>query len=176
MSDDALEPYAQAIVSIATGENALDVVDDELLRIAHAVRDDRDLHEVLTNRQFAVGRRLEAVEEILEAAHPATRTAVALLVSSGTVRRLEAVANRVAELAAAERERDLAEIHVAVPLDDDQRDSLRRGLERATGKQLELQVFVDPSVVGGVRAKVGDTVIDGSVARRLEDVRARLSA
>ena len=51
------------------------------------------------------------------------------------------------------------------------RDQLREALERATGKRLDLRVVVDPTVVGGVRAQVGDTVIDGSVRRRLDQLK-----
>lgn len=172
--NDRSAAYAQAIVGIAKSENALDVVDDELLRVARAVRDDRDLHETLTNQRYPVGERLEVVDEILGAAHPATRSAVSLLVSGGRVRQLDEIATRVAEIASEERQRALAEVYVATPLDEGRRERLREALQRATGKQLDVKVFVDPSVIGGVRAKIGDTVIDGSLARRFEDIRARL--
>lgn len=176
MTGDKAEFYAEAIVDIARGEDALDVVDDELLRLARAVGEQPDLHELLTNRQLPVGKRLEALDEVLQAAHPATRSAVALLVSSGRVRQLDSIAQIVAERSAAERRKDIAEVYVATQLDEQRRERLRRALEDITGKELELKVFVDPSVVGGVRAKVGDEVIDGTVARRLQEIRTRLGA
>lgn len=175
MSERA-EAYADAIVGIARGEDALDTVDDELLRLARTVGENRELHELLTDRQHPVGRRLEALDEVLQAAHPATRSAVALLVSSGRVRELDRIARLVAERSAAERRRELAEVYVATPLDEERRDRLRRALEQVTGKDLELKVFVDPDVVGGVRTKIGDEVIDGTVARRLQQIKARLGA
>ncbi len=173
---DRTNAYADAILEIARGEDALDEVDDELLQISHAMSDNRDLHEALTNRQYPAARRLQVVDEVLEAAHPTTRAAMALLIVSNRVSDLDNIAQRVAERAAEERQRALAEVYVAVPLNQERRDRLREALEEATGKALELKVFVDPAVVGGVRAKVGNTVIDGSVARRLEDVRARLDS
>lgn len=175
-TDDRTEVYAEAIAGIARGENALDAVDDELTAVARAVRGDRDLYEALTDASLPVGRRLEVVDRILQAAHPATRTSVSLLVTAGRAKDLEDVAARVAELAAGARDRAVAEVTVAVPLAQEQREQLRRALERSTGKQLELKVLVDPSIVGGVRAKIGDTVIDGTVARRLDEIRARLGA
>ena len=78
--------------------------------------------------------------------------------------------------AAASDDRELAEVTVAKPLDDQRRAALQAALEQATGKQLELQVVVDESVVGGVRAVVGDTVLDGSLARRLDQIRTRVGA
>lgn len=168
--------YADAIVEVARGEDALAVVDDELLQIARAVSGNRELYDALTDQQLPVARRLEIVDRVLETAHPATRTAVALLVSSGRARDIEDIARAVAERAAEERQRAVAEVQVAVPLSQERRERLLEALESATGMQLDLKVFVDPAVIGGIRAKIGDTVIDGSVARRLDDIKARLGA
>lgn len=168
--------YAQAIVTLATSEGALDVVEDELLEIARSVDDNDELRETLTDSNLPVQRRLGFVDsEVLQTANPATRSAVAMIVAGGRAGDVSAIAHEVARLAAASRDRELAEVIVAVPLQDSQRDALQAALEEATGKQLDLKVFVDPSVVGGVRAKIGDTVIDGSVARRLDDVRTRVA-
>ena len=70
----------------------------------------------------------------------------------------------------------MAEIRSAVELDDETVRRLEAALGRATGKQIEAKVVVDPSVVGGIVARVGDTVIDGSVRRRLETLRHALRA
>jgi F-type H+-transporting ATPase subunit delta len=71
--------------------------------------------------------------------------------------------------------RTYAEVQVAQPLTESQTTALQAALERATGAELTMRVTVDPSVVGGVRARVGDTVIDGSVARRLSQLRTRIN-
>ena len=76
--------------------------------------------------------------------------------------------------AAAEREHEVAEVRTAVDLDDEQRRRLTEALERATGKKIELKVIRDPTVIGGVVARVGDTVIDGTVRHRLEQLREAL--
>ena len=62
-----------------------------------------------------------------------------------------------------------------MPLDDKQRKELAEALSKATGKKVEVKVLVDPSVIGGVVAKVGDTVIDGTVKRRLEQLKEQVS-
>ena len=62
----------------------------------------------------------------------------------------------------------------AIPLTDDQQTRLAAALANATGKQVNLKVVVDPSVLGGIVATVGDTVIDGSVRTRLDQLKARL--
>jgi F-type H+-transporting ATPase subunit delta len=169
------QAYAQAIVALANAEGALDTVEDELLQIAKAVDANNDLREKLVDIHLPVGNRLAVVESVaFQSAHPATKAALAMIITANRVGDIDAIASEVARHASETRERELAEVYVAAPLDDARRESLRRALEAATGKTLDLKVFVDESVVGGVRAKIGDTVIDGSLARRLDDVRTRI--
>lgn len=172
---DRTESYARAVVELATGEDALDTVEDELLTVARAVDGHEELRQRLTDQHLPVARRLAFVEsEALTAAHPATRAALAMVIAAGRAGELTTIATHVAERAAAEREEELAEVFVAVPLDEEQRRALEEALERATGKRLDVKVHVDERIVGGVRARIGDTVIDGSVARRIEELRTRV--
>ena len=67
------------------------------------------------------------------------------------------------KLSAAEGNKEVAEVRSAIDLTDDQKQRLAAALEPATGKKVELKVIVDPTVLGGLVAQVGDTVIDGSV-------------
>ena len=93
---------------------------------------------------------------------------------AGRARELPEIVNRLVERAAAERQREVAEVRTAIMLDDEQRRRLTEALEKATGKQIELKVIQDPSVLGGVIARIGDTVIDGTVRRRLDQLREAL--
>jgi F-type H+-transporting ATPase subunit delta len=115
------------------------------------------------------------VEDLLgERAHPLTTALVSFVVGAGRARDLPAIIDKLVARAATERNREVAEVRSAVPLDDDQRQRLAEALGNATGKQLEVRVIVDESILGGIVAQVGDTVIDGSVRRRLEQLRAHL--
>lgn len=168
--------YADAIVAIASAEGALDSVEDELFVLARTVESNGELREKLSDIQIPVGTRLGFVEsQALTSAHPATRSALAMIIAGGRITDLPAIATEVAAKAAATRDEDLAEVYVAVPLDESKKDALQRALEQSMGRRLDMHVFVDPSVVGGVRVKIGDTVIDGSLARRLDEVKTRLS-
>ncbi len=172
---DRTQSYARAVVELATAEGALETLEDELLVVARAVDGHEELRQRLTDIHLPVAQRLAFVEsQALEAAHPATRAALAMLIAANRVGDLTAIAEQVAETAAASREEEIAEVYVAVPLDDAQQRSLKEALERATGKRLDVKVHVDESVLGGVRAKIGDTVIDGSLARRIEQMRTRV--
>ena len=62
----------------------------------------------------------------------------------------------------------------AIPLTDDQRQRLAEALSKATGKRVSVKVVVDPGVLGGIVAQVGDTVIDGTVRHRLEVLKESL--
>jgi F-type H+-transporting ATPase subunit delta len=169
--------YADAVVAIASGEGGLDAVEDELLTVARAIDANEQLRQQLTDRHLPVGNRLTLLESsVLSAAHPATRAALAMLIAADRVGELTDIANEVAQRAATSREEEFAEVFVAVPLDDTRKAALKAALERATGRTLDLKFIVDDSVVGGVRARVGDTVIDGSLLRRLTDLRSRVGA
>lgn len=171
------QAYATAVRAVAEAEGALDAVGTELGAIAEAVSGDAELQRVLSDRQLPLERRLRLLDAgVFATAHPATRSAVAMLVGAERVGLIDEVATALAEQAAAERDRSLAEVRVATPLSDAQLAALRTALERKVGTPLELRVVVDPSVVGGVRARIGDTVIDGSVARRIAQLRTRIGS
>lgn len=173
---DRTSGYARAIVDMAEAEGELETVENELLTVARVIDDTPEVREKLTDIQIPVAQRLRFVEaEALTAAHPVTRSALAMVISGDRVSDLADIAREVSRQAAAARDRELAEVYVAVPLSDDRERQLREALEATTGKKLEMKVYVDESVVGGVRAKIGDTVIDGSIARRLDEIRSRVA-
>ena len=99
---------------------------------------------------------------------------IGFVVEQGRARELTQIIDSLVQLAAAERDRAVAEVRSAVPLDDGQRERLERALREATGKEITLKVIVDPAVVGGLVARVGDMVFDASVRRRLELAKERL--
>lgn len=173
MSDNA---YAAAIVALADGLGDLDVVDKELTTIARAVNDNRELQDRLSDIHTPASVRLKFVEsQALSAAHPSTRAALAMVIAGEAAGSLAEISDRVSDLAAQRRDAQVAEVTVAQPISDDMTERLRTALERKLGHKLTIKVSVDPSVVGGVRARVGDTVIDGSLAGRLSDVKTRLA-
>ena len=97
-----------------------------------------------------------------------------LVVVAGRAGELEAIVDTFVELAVAERSRELAEVRSAVPLSDDDVERLRAALNQATGKNVEVKVIVDPSLMGGIVTRVGDLVIDGTVKHRLEQLKEQL--
>ena len=98
------------------------------------------------------------------------------MLGQGLAAEMGSVATALAEQAAASRNRRMAEIRSAIPLEPATVERLAAALGRATGSTVEVKTVVDPTVVGGIVARVGDTVIDGSVASKLDSLRNALQA
>jgi F-type H+-transporting ATPase subunit delta len=175
-SDDVVRGYARALLSVAEAEGALDRVQDELYTLAKAVERNDELREALADAALPAERKKAVIDELLgERAHPTTSTLVGFLIDAGQARRIGAIAEGLAKEAAHRSERTLAEVRVAVPLSEAKRSLLADALERATGHPVELKVDVDPAVIGGVVARVGDEVFDGSLASRLTEAKRYLT-
>ena len=176
MAREAIRGYAQALFSVAQAEDALEDVQDELFRFARALDQENQLRETLTDPALPIERKKAVLQDILGTrASPHTVSIVGFLVEQGKTRELTAIVDELVALASEHRDAAVAEVRTAVQLDDRQRDELAKALEQATGKKVELKVVVDPSILGGVIARVGDQVIDGSIKRRLEMARDQLS-
>ncbi|HEU4320251.1 MAG TPA: ATP synthase F1 subunit delta [Acidimicrobiia bacterium] len=172
MADDRINGYAKGIFEMASGEGSLDRVEGELLTISRAFETSPELRSTLTDPQLPLDKKQGVVDELIGGrATSLTIGVIQLLVSQGRASDIPAIASAVAEVAAASRDKEVAEIRSAVPLDDATVARLTAALGRATGKAVEAKVVVDPSVIGGVVARVGDTVIDGSISKRVDSVR-----
>jgi len=170
-----VEAYAQAILEIARAEDRVAPVEDDLFRFARALEGSDPLRIALTDPQLPLERRLAVIDELTAGkALPLSAALLGMLIGAGRVNDLGEIVDRFVELAAASRAREVAEVRSAIELTDDQIARLASALSRATGKSVEVKVVVDPSVLGGLVARVGDTVIDGSVRHRLEQMKAQL--
>lgn len=168
--------YAQALFSVAAAEDVLDEVDDELFRFARTVEREGRLRDALTDPALPADRKRAVLADVLgERANPLTVNLLGFIVEQGRARDLPAIVDEMVALAAERRQAAVAEVRTAIPLDEEHARRLTEALELATGKRIDLKLVVDPTVVGGVVARVGDQVIDGSVRRRLELARERLS-
>jgi len=172
---DRIDGYAAGIFEIARSEGTLEKVENELFQFSQVFEGNEQLREKLTDQSLPVEKRQAIVEDLLDQkASSLTVSLISFLVGAGRARELPEIVNRLVERAAAERQREVAEVRTAIMLDEEQRRRLTAALEKATGKQIELKVIQDPSVLGGVIARIGDTVIDGTVRRRLDQLRESL--
>ena len=170
--DVRIEGYATGLFEIARAEGTLDEVEDELFRFARNLESNDALRNTLTDEAIPGARRQAIVEDLLGArATPTTTQLVAMVVGAGRGRDLPAIIDKLVQRAASAKSLEVAEVRSAIDLTDDQRDRLAAALANALGKDVDVKVIVDPSVLGGLVAQVGDTVIDGSVRHRLSKLR-----
>jgi F-type H+-transporting ATPase subunit delta len=175
--NDRVRGYATALVAVADAEGVLDRVADELFAFAKAVEQDNSLRDAITDKALPLENRHALIRDILGGrAHDVTVTEVSFVVEAGRARDIGKIADGVVALAAERREQAVAEVRSAVPLSDAQRKRLEQALSRATGRTIEAKVVVDPTLVGGVVARVGDLVFDGSIASRLDDAKQALGS
>ncbi len=172
---ERIDGYAAAMFEVAKGEGVLDEVEDELFRFGRVLEGSDDLRQTLTDASFPAERRQAIVEDLLgQKAHPLTVNLVAFIVGAGRARELPSIIDSVVKRAAEERRHVVAEVTSAIPLDDKLQERLAEALSSNLGKDVDIKVIVDPSVLGGIAARVGDTVIDGTVRHRLDQLRERL--
>ncbi|GEC08480.1 ATP synthase subunit delta [Streptomyces spinoverrucosus] len=175
---DALEELAStADLTAAQAAGTLDSVEDELFRFGRIVASSTELRAALTDRKATASAKSELLRSLLGGrAAPATERLVTRLVTAPRGRSLEAGLESLSKLAAERRDRMVAVVTSAVPLSDVQKQRLGAALAKLYGRQMHLNLDVDPEVVGGIRVQVGDEVINGSLADRIADAERRLAS
>jgi F-type H+-transporting ATPase subunit delta len=134
-----------------------------------------ELKQALSDKSIDKEQREKVLQELLaDKVSPHTLGLLDFIVAQGRARQLPQILSELSAMAAEERHAVVGEVRSAVPLDADQRKKLAKALSQATGKRVEVKVIVDPSLIGGVVAKIGDTIIDGSVQRRLQQLREQV--
>ena len=175
--DDLIRGYAEALFSVASAEGALGAVEDELFAFAKAVEQNTPLRDALVDPSLPAENRKGVVRDLLgERANPLTVTLVGFIVDAGRAKDLGKIVQAMTVMAADQRQHEVAEVRTAVALTQEQRERIAVALAQATGREIEVKVVVDPSVVGGVVARVGDEVFDGSIASRLAEAKQQLGS
>jgi F-type H+-transporting ATPase subunit delta len=169
--------YARALLDVAIQEKAdLDAIEGELAAFTDLFSTNAALSKVLLNPAVPVPRKRAAVVELTKAAK-STPTVSKLLVLLAERDRLVLLPDLLAsyrDRLMAYRNVVRAEVTTAAPLPPDRAKAIETSLARMTGRTVIVDAKVDPSIIGGVIARIGSTVYDGSVTRQLEKMRERL--
>lgn len=176
---DALEELAAtADLTSAQQSGELDDVEDELFRFGRIVSSNTGLRAALTDRAAADRGQERAARQPARRPCQAgfTERLVTRLVTAPRGRSLEAGLESLSKLAAERRSRLVAVVTTAVPLSDPQKQRLGAALAKLYGRHMHLNIDVDPEVLGGIRVQVGDEVINGSIADRLDDATRRMAS
>ncbi|MFC0626791.1 F0F1 ATP synthase subunit delta [Kribbella deserti] len=173
---DALEKLSvDADVAYADGQGNLDELEDQLFRLERIIAAERALAAKLGDRGIPLAQRQELIRGLLAGKADSTTVRLAERAVAGRGLSLAAALRSQQTAAAARRSARIATVRVASDLSEAERNRLAEALGRQYGRLIQLNVIVDPSVVGGVRVDIGDDVIDGTIAARLDEASRRIA-
>ncbi|MCW2701531.1 MAG: atpH [Blastococcus sp.] len=166
----------EASLDAADVRGELDGVEDELFRFGRIVGGDRELARILGDRKAAAAGKGALLDRLLSGrVSPVTEQLLRNVLTGPHAGSAENAIERLSDVASRRRGQSVARVTTAVELTPAQEQRLIEVLGRIYGRTIGLQVTVDPSVLGGLVVQVGDEVIDGSIAHRLEAAGRRLA-
>ena len=170
--------YARALLDIGIAKNVYEQLGKDMDELGVLYSGSRDLTEALTNPVFPMVRRRAVLEAVIEraAVSPITRNFLLLLLDRERMPYVPAIARELRLMVDERAGRVRAVVTSATPLSSEHVASIQAALEKASGKKVLIEKREDPNLLGGVVAKVGDVVYDGSVRTQLETMRERFLA
>jgi F-type H+-transporting ATPase subunit delta len=166
--------YAQAVFQIALERDELDVWIEDLSLLARAL-ENRELAEYLDAPQVPVERKIEVINGSLgDTVGPLALNLISLLASRNIVPVMPDVVDQYQRLLDSHRGIEQAEIVSAVSLDDQQQQRIAELLSEIAGTEVRVTARVDPEIIGGLLARVGDRLIDGSTRTKIQTMRRNL--
>ena len=175
-SSDVGDRYAQALFDLALETGQLDAVEKDLKSMRAMLGDSQDLRRLIASPAFSSEDKGRAIAAIADKARfaPTTRKFLGLLAANGRVSALNGSITAFHRLAARHRGTVAAEVTTAVELTGNQRKDLAAALRQALGKDPEITTRVDPSILGGLRVKVGSRLYDASLRSKLDQMKFAL--
>lgn len=173
MATAAAKRYARAVFELATGEGRIDGWRTQLAALRQVLADPQ-MAEVLSNPTIPIESRMELVTSLKLVDDQASNLA-RLLIETGRVDEIAGIADEFERLADEAAGRVRAVVTTAVELEGTDRDRVSRELSQRLGKDVSMEVVVDPRILGGLKLQYGDRIIDASVATRLQQLRRLLA-
>jgi F-type H+-transporting ATPase subunit delta len=176
LADAVADLAVRADLAVAERDGKLDDVEDELFRLSRLLDSNGDLALALADGRVPADKRVALIDGLLSGkVDPTTYRLAGRLVANPRGRSISAGLTEIGKEAAALRQRLIAYVTAALPITEQQRDRLAAVLKRMYGQQVHLNVDLDPAVLGGLSVRVGDEVIDGTVATRLARAQRQLA-
>lgn len=171
------DPYAEALMALAEEQNLVEAIATDVQSIITAASDSPELARFLASPVMPDVLKKQVLKEVLSGVQTLTDNFVALLVDRRRIAYVIDICTQFQALYRVKKNIALAEIATATPLTDEQTASLKQKVMGLTGAEaVELQITVDPSLIGGVSVKVGSQIIDASIRGQLRRISARLLA
>jgi F-type H+-transporting ATPase subunit delta len=173
MASGAAKRYTEAVFSIAREKGSFDQWQRDLDALA-GLMEDRAAAEVLNSPNIGRADKLSLIKTALQDAQPETLNLATLLLDRGRLAIAPEVSRMFRDAALDELGIVVAEVTTAAPVEKQAETAIRQRLSSLVGKQVELRTEVDPSIIGGIVARIGDQLIDGSVSNQLRRLRDRM--
>jgi len=169
--------YAKAVFDIGSAQGDLTKLGQDIRSLAKAMTESKELDTVLTNPAIRRGDRKKVVDGLLKSigVQTASRNLVYILLEGERLGSVPAISRALDEMIEAKAGRVTAEVVSAKALDPSQLSQITAAIEKLSGKKVSVTTRQDPELLGGVVAKVGDTVYDGSLRTQLRTLRDELS-
>lgn len=169
--------YAEAFFSIAREANKMDEFSTELGKIVQSIKETEGLGEYFAHPLVPAKQKKELATKIFaQAVSPMTLNFLLLVIDKKRETYLELIHQEYEDMADDSRNIKKAELISAMPVSDQDVQILADNLSRSTGKTIKLDLSVDPTMIGGLKIRVGDKIIDASVAKKLEMLKKNLTA
>ena len=176
-SSAAARRYARALFALASEDGRITEILNELHQLSDLLDESTELSHALFRPQHPVAERRAVLHRVAErlGASATVQNFFAFLVDQRRLVDFDGILAEYERLADDAAGRTKADVVTASPLDDGQQERLQRALSARTGRDVELEVTVDASLIGGVIASVGALVFDGSLRTQLTQLRASLT-
>lgn len=177
MASGAANRYAQAVLSLAKEQNTMARWQADLA-LLNDVASDETAAAYLKNPSVRSEAKVTFLDAVLDKGHgqQEAKNLARLLVQRQRLNIIPELNQLFEEAVLAEQGIVIADVTTADPLNDAEQEVVRKQLSRIVGKEVRLRLKVDPSIIGGIVALIGDQLIDGSVVNQLRRLRTRLSA
>ncbi|MBA2276682.1 MAG: ATP synthase F1 subunit delta [Chloroflexia bacterium] len=175
MANGSAKRYVQAVVGLARAGRSFETWQHDMHQIGQLVTD-RQVTAFLKNPSVPNETKFKAVDAVLGETSQEARNLAHMLIERRRTGIIAEMVTRFDEAVLAEQGIVLADVTTAEPLDEAGQQSVREQLRRIVGKDVELRLHTDPEIIGGIIARIGDQLIDGSVINQLRRLRARLRA
>lgn len=173
MAQSAAKRYAEAVFSLAKEQGTLGAWAEDLARL-NSLLEDPQVARFFDNPNVSQTEKIQIMDEALTEGQPEARNLGRILVERNRVGIIPELCRQFGEALLADQGIAIANVTTAEPLSEQEQEAVRQQLGRVVGKEIELRLHTDPSIIGGVIAQIGDMLIDGSVANQLRRLRTRL--
>jgi F-type H+-transporting ATPase subunit delta len=168
--------YAKALVELSEENKTVDATKADLAAFVGAVEAHTNVQKLFSSPVFTPNDKKAVIKEIAEklGMQQSTQRFVEHLAETGRIRYVRDVFVAFEDLLAEKQNRAMAQLTTAVPLSGGDLDDIKKRLEAVTGKQVDISSQVDPSLIGGAKARIGSIIFDGSVKNQLSKMRNQL--